>query len=790
MSIHLIGNAHLDPAWMWRWDEGFAAFAATCRSALDRISESNELIFTVSSAACFDFIERTDPQLSERIRDVVRAGRWSLQGGWWVEPDCNLPSGESFIRQGLHGQSYFESRFGVRCDTGYCIDSFGHNANLPALLRTCGMQQYVFMRPEEPEMHLPGALIEWRSMSGDRVLAYRLPLHYSNFEFSTRRKLEWLSSDPSYDGSRAWMIFFGVGNHGGGPTKAEIADIRAMMQEREDLTFSDPSRFFQVVRNQGQAVPPFTGEFYPHAVGAYSANARIKRLNREAETGLVRAEILSVLGEISTGLAGDWQALRSAWDQTLLNQFHDTLGGLSTMEVMHDVELAYSEAISVAARQERIAVARIASTIDTTGAVESLIVFNPTNSTYQSIVEFELWHPEASERGERLEHISLLDSNGQVHPTQIVEASGKIGGDRVRAVAMVDVPSLGWSTFDILRHSASQPTSSPLIVSEAGLSNGLVSFSLHEGASADWVYRSPTVHRDESDTWGHGITGFGNPIGEFAIKSVKLIESGPLRSMLRIESRYSSSTLIEEIIVYAEELVIEHRIRLNWQERGTVCKLHYPLPANTTLGTWSIPYGVIDRQFGEQEYPFGGWFFASGGSRGIGVIAPAKTSASCDGNSLGLTIARSVLAAHHVPPHVVGENETLHYLDQGEQEFTNYVVLGKPNWQHARMPHRYNQLSKGTPHVIEGEHPGRLSKTASALEVHSEGLLGTLKRPHVKSEPKELIARIIESYGNDNCTLSHRNAQGQLENIELTPWEIATVLIQSSGLRKTSALED
>src|SRR5580658_3951813 len=147
--FQLIGNAHLDPAWMWRMPEGLEAFAATCRSALDRIEEfppddrssgddcssgddrSSGFIFTASSAAHYAFVEETDPKLFSRIQEAVRNERWAIVGGWWVEADCNLPSGESFVRQALLGQQYFLSRFGKIATVGYNIDSFGHNANLP-----------------------------------------------------------------------------------------------------------------------------------------------------------------------------------------------------------------------------------------------------------------------------------------------------------------------------------------------------------------------------------------------------------------------------------------------------------------------------------------------------------------------------------------------------------------------------------------------------------------------------------------------------------------------------------
>jgi alpha-mannosidase len=156
--FHLVGNAHLDPAWMWPMSEGLEAFAATCRSALDRIDEFPGFIFTCSSAAHYEFVEQTDPVLFSRIQQAVKNDRWCLVGGWWVEADCNLPSGESFIRQALLGQRYFQSRFGKIATIGYNIDSFGHNANLPQLLSKAGMNGYVFMRPEQPEKVLPAAL--------------------------------------------------------------------------------------------------------------------------------------------------------------------------------------------------------------------------------------------------------------------------------------------------------------------------------------------------------------------------------------------------------------------------------------------------------------------------------------------------------------------------------------------------------------------------------------------------------------------------------------------------------
>ena len=170
-TLHLVGNSHIDPVWLWQWPEGLQEVRATFRSALDRMTEYPEFIFTSDSAAYYEWIEEIDPDMFEEIRERVAEGRWEIVGGWWVEPDCNLPSGESFVRQALFSQRFFLERFGRIATVGYNVDPFGHNAMLPQLLKRAGMDSYVFMRPGPHEYRLPGPIFWWRSPDGSRVLA-------------------------------------------------------------------------------------------------------------------------------------------------------------------------------------------------------------------------------------------------------------------------------------------------------------------------------------------------------------------------------------------------------------------------------------------------------------------------------------------------------------------------------------------------------------------------------------------------------------------------------------------
>ena len=148
-KLHLVGNAHIDPVWLWRWQEGFSEILSTFRSALDRMNDFPDFKFTCACSSYYRWVESVDPQMFAEIKQRVEEGRWSIVGGWYLQPDCNIPDGESFARHGLVAQRYFMEKFGVTAKTGYNVDSFGHNAALPKILKGCGMENYVFMRPSE-----------------------------------------------------------------------------------------------------------------------------------------------------------------------------------------------------------------------------------------------------------------------------------------------------------------------------------------------------------------------------------------------------------------------------------------------------------------------------------------------------------------------------------------------------------------------------------------------------------------------------------------------------------------
>ena len=229
-TLYMIGNAHLDIVWLWQWQEGCQEVKATFRSALDRMKEYDDFFFTSSSAAHYEWVEENEPAMFEEIRERVKEGRWVIVGGWWMQPDCNAPGGESFVRQGLYGQRYFREKLGVTAHTGYNVDSFGHNGMLPQILKKQGMDNYVFMRPGRHEKGIESELFEWASNDGSRVTAFRIPFEYCTWPDELKEHvLRCAGEIKGEEGSI--MCFYGVGNHGGGPTKRNIESIRELDKE-------------------------------------------------------------------------------------------------------------------------------------------------------------------------------------------------------------------------------------------------------------------------------------------------------------------------------------------------------------------------------------------------------------------------------------------------------------------------------------------------------------------------------------------------------------------------------
>src|SRR6266567_2499250 len=391
--LHMIGNAHIDPVWLWRWPEGYQAVRATFRSVIERMREYPELRFTCDSVAQLAWVEESDPELFEEIRRRVAEGRWEIVGGWWVEPDCNLPCGESFARQGLYGQRWLQERFARIATVGCNVDPFGHNASLPQILRSSGIDTYLFLRPGPHELELPGPAFWWRSPDGSSVLAYRIPHEYQTVETALDEHVRAAVARFPPDWEELACLY-GVGNHGGGPTRANLDSIRRMSEAGEParLECSTARRFFDRLQDRGEELPVVAGELQHHAVGCYSAHAAVKRWNRRAENLLLAAEKWTAVAAVVAGTSPAAAELSHAWRQVLSNQFHDVLAGTAVEEAYQDVRDQLGEAAAIAGRAGNRAMQAICRriAIDPEPGMAPVVVLNPHPWPVRADVEVEV----------------------------------------------------------------------------------------------------------------------------------------------------------------------------------------------------------------------------------------------------------------------------------------------------------------------------------------------------------------------------------------------------------------
>src|SRR5574339_102087 len=432
---------------MWNHPRGHVK--ATFRSALDRMKEFPDFIFVASSAAFYEWVEQSDPAMFAEIGQRVAEGRWGIVGGWWVEPDCNIPSGESFVRHGLYGQRYFKEKFGVTARTGFNVDSFGHAGTLPQILKKSGLDYYVFLRPMPHEKGLPSRLFWWQSDDCSRVLAYRIPFEYLSWgkdvETHARRCAEEMK-EPIDE----FMCFYGVGNHGGGPTIANLESIHCLDEDPQfpaRLVCSTPEAFFQAAETKGWRIPVVQSELQHHASGCYAAHSGIKRWNRLAENRLLAAEKLSVAARAWGGIRAEAdpcqrEQLARAWKNVLFNQFHDIMAGTSLEAAYDDARDAYGEALMIAGRALNHAAQSIAWNIAIPQEDDSrpIVAFNPLTWPVKTDVEIE---------SSRLKADSiLLDDTGKKIPHQEVQSTTAAGRTRLSFTA--DLPALGYRTYRLL----------------------------------------------------------------------------------------------------------------------------------------------------------------------------------------------------------------------------------------------------------------------------------------------------------------------------------------------------
>lgn len=820
-KVHMIGNAHIDPVWLWRWQQGFAEIKATFQSALDRMDEFDDFIFTCAGACYYKWVEENAPQMFEKIRQRVIEGRWVVVGGWWLQPDCNIPCGESFARHGLYSQRYYKEKFGVIAKTGYNVDSFGHNGMLPQLLKKCGMDNYVFMRPSFNEKDLPGNLFKWKSLDGSEVIAFKIPISYDTRGFYNDpiifEKIEAVK-DIAEDQDNDMMCFYGVGNHGGGPTIRNILNIKKMQNKysAQDIVLSSPDIYFEKLEQQPdilKCLPLVKDDLQHHASGCYSAHAKIKKYNRKSELQAIAAEKLATISQIITGQDYPSTEISKSWEGIMFNQFHDILGGCSIQSAYDDAEYLYGESLSISSRVFNSAMQKISWSIDTQQGRNLPRIKDKCNKLWEyedfgiPVVVFNTLSWDVVSAIELNYDIkSLQDYKGKDLVIQRVRAERTNNNDKYNTLFVDKIPAMGYKVYNIYHDRVTDPdnvieqevfsgdncgythTDDEIVLENRYM---CLTFNKATGAiknfydklndrqifSADSAV-ALVINEEHCDTWAHDVFSFRDVVGKFDNAKFTVIEEGPLRIILRVESYYAKSTLRQDFILYAHDANVEVRAQVNWCERHKMLKLSFPINAQDCKAIYDIAYGHIQKPTNGEEEPGQQWVYAYGNDQhdihGVAILNNCKYSFDVLENDLRMTVLRSPAYADHFGK----RDDQMEYMDQGIHNF-DYKIVPHKGINHADIIKFANELNNKLFALVETYHEGHLPLELCAINISAKNIIASVFK---RAEDDDgYILRCYETSGVETKATIDIQILDRKWNTTIKPCEIKTFKIPDSA---------
>lgn len=668
-------HAHIDMNWMWGWPETAAITLDTFRTMLKLMEECPEFTFSQSQASVYKIVEEYDPEMLSSIKSRVKEGRWEVAASTWVEADKNLPSGESMARHLLYAKEYLSRLLDIPIEDlslDFEPDTFGHSANVPEILNKGGVKYYYHCRgynDKYPEYHL----YRWVSPSGASVLVYREPFWYNaEIEPSIAYYVPEFCRKCGLD---TMLRVYGVGDHGGGPTRRDIERIIDMntWPVFPQIRFGTFREFFTYAESQALNVPEVKDELNFVFTGCYSSQSRIKRAGRKAETGLFDAELFSTIAALSTNAQYPRQAYREAWENVLFNQFHDIITGSCVRDTREYAMGLYQKTMATVQSQKQKALYGISGSIDTGSAwvgcdsagtvsegagagfgVEGFRVsqvsrgrgktrlyhaFNPSGSERHEPVEIVVW----GWPGE-IRRMEFRGPGNEVLPHQIIEQGSHYWDHTyIRVLVQVSVPPFGYTTvvlterderIDVIDFPGYRRTETPdeFILENSNIrvrlnpKNGTLASLVDKSTGTEYVdkTRAAGVFRyileDDSKRMTSWLVGRHIQVDDLT-RNVKMryAHRGPLYQAVIYTIEFgNSSSLTAEVGLRAGSPVLEYSVECDWHEVGrpgkSVPQLAFALPVPFTCRKfkYDVPFGVVERPPLDLDVPANSWALAAG----------------------------------------------------------------------------------------------------------------------------------------------------------------------------------
>ena len=760
--VHLVAQSHIDVVWLWKLRETRKKCARTFSTVLRLMEQFPDFNYTQSQAYLYQEVKDHYPELFKEIKQRVTEGRWIPIGSMWVEPDCNIPNGESLVRQILHGKRFFKNEFGIESDTVWLPDTFGFSWALPQIMKKSGLRYFFTTKLAWNDTNpLSMNTFWWRGIDGSKVLAHNPQVGLEGSVSPKDLKKSWESYHERETLPHVVQTF-GFGDGGGGPTPEQIetSQVLRTIPGMPPSTFSSPAQFFKIVEEQSKELEQWNDELYleKHR-GTFTTHGWVKKEHRRAETALYTAELLAVLGLLAgkspSSRRYPQQHLDGAWKKLLLNQFHDILPGTAIPEAYEDTRRDFAE---------------IQSTCETVKkqALSGFVKKDPAGKTTKPI-PFSVFNPTAWERSDYVElqvrtdakSFHITDSNGTQVEHQLL---GRKKGTVHLLCYIENVPAFSFSQLTVTPSDMKPQVPVPWKMTNRQIetpqqrirfdSRGQISSFydktlrreiLAEGARANQFL----AFRDTPKQWEAWDIDqdYGNRSLELLrFERMRILEQGPLRATIRIEIRSENgSRITQDMRCYHKSRRVDFDSSISWRERQTMLKVAFPFRIKSHLPTYEIQFGAMQRtskptesrQKAKFEVPAQQWVDLSEAKFGVSLLNDCKYGFDASNNTLRMTVLRSPHYPHALEPWRLNDDRC---TDQGEHTLTYSLYPHHEDWREAETTRRARELNQPLL-VLEGT----ATRIPSLVSISSPGIMvDSIKKAE---ESDEIIIRMHEAHG-------------------------------------------
>jgi alpha-mannosidase len=767
-TIQLLGHAHLDMAWLWEVAETWEVAERTFRSTLKLQQLFPDLTFCHSTPALYEWMELNQPEVFAGICQQVRAGKWEIVGGMWIEPDLNLISGESIARQIIYGQAYNQAKFGAVTKVSWLPDTFGFCQQLPQLLKQGGIDYFVTQKFLWNDTNqFPHQLFWWESPDGSQVLS--LMSSPIGEGIDPLKMIDYACKWQTDTGINESLYLFGVGDHGGGPTRdmLEIADRWSQSDVFPNLEFTTAVKYLDKLagRADSQLLPVWKDELYlEFHRGCFTTHADQKRSNRQCEDLLYQAELWSSLACIVNDQPYP-DALKlqieTAWKQTLFNQFHDIIPGTAIEPVYVTANAGWAEVEQVTTGIISDALSDICDRINIpTPPVEGaipIVVFNALNWVRSEVVEYPLDSKETRlfRKVGFLDAWQVFDADGKLLPSQLTTehilflATGLPSvGYRLFWLAPIQTPTETLASSDfIFKNQFVEVTINP----ETGDIASIYDRINHRQILASTGANQLQAFQDGGqywDAWNIDPKYAEKPLPPSELKSIEWIENGVIRQRVRVVRELAGSEFTQDYILDAHSSIVRIATSVNWEAEHVLIKANFPLNLTADISTSETTCGAIERptipitptEKAKWELPMHRWADLTdrSGESGVSILNDCKYGYDAGTDYLRLTLLRS-------------SNWPDPTADRGYHEFTYAIYPHSGSWQAAQTvrkglelnsPLQVLELASRSKNDVDRDFP----TTGSLIDLEADNLVLMAFKPSETLDNSWLL-RCYECHG-------------------------------------------